>query len=230
MPEERRKHPRLDLNLPAGLSSGLGSDPQRARLRNISRGGANFVSDEPVSRGEWVEFMLGDGLSFRGQVVRADSRFVGGFAVRFTDEREPGAGNGVAGSANGKPRANNGYQLELKSLKEDAFWYYERLERVRGFVTANYAEPITLGEAARVAAMERTYFSYFFRRKLGVTFTSWLQYIRIGKALEMLASKNHSVTEVAFAVGFNELSTFQKAFKRWTNLTPREFKRLARPA
>jgi AraC-like DNA-binding protein len=35
---------------------------------------------------------------------------------------------------------------------------------------------------------------------------------------------------VAFSVGFNELSTFQKAFKRWTNLTPREFKRLARPA
>jgi AraC-like DNA-binding protein len=53
---------------------------------------------------------------------------------------------------------------------------------------------------------------------------------RIDKALEMIGSKDHSITDVAFAVGFNELSTFQKAFKHWTNLTPSDFKRLARPS
>ncbi len=107
---------------------------------------------------------------------------------------------------------------------------YPRLERVRRRVSERYGEPIRLEDATAVPAMERTSFSAYFSRKVGVPFSAWLQYFRIGKALEMMGDRDHSVTEVAFAVGFNELSSFQKAFKRWTSLTPRDFKRLARPA
>jgi AraC-like DNA-binding protein len=226
----------MDVDMSAGLSSGVRSAVQRARLRNISRGGANFVSDEPVSRGERIEIKLGDGLCFRGEVIRAEPSFAGGFAVRFTEERRERrsdvstSAGPEAGADNGGPHPGRMYQLELKSLKDEAFWYYERLERVREYVTANYSEPISLETAAGIAAMERTYFSHFFRQKVGVTFSSWLQYVRIGAALEMIKERDHSITDVAFSVGFNELSTFQKAFKRWTNLTPRDFKRLARPS
>ena len=84
-------------------------------------------------------------------------------------------------------------------------------------------------KAAGQAAMEKTYFSFFFRKKVGVTFSSWLQYLRVAKAMSMMEEMDYSITEVAYAVGFQELSTFQKAFKKWTHLTPREFKKLARP-
>jgi AraC-like DNA-binding protein len=78
--------------------------------------------------------------------------------------------------------------------------------------------------------MESTYFSDFFHKKAGLTFSTWLQFLRIGKALELLRRENCSITEVASGSGFNDLSTFQKAFRKWTSLTPSEFKSIVRPA
>ncbi len=74
-----------------------------------------------------------------------------------------------------------------------------------------------------MAAIRKTYFSSYFRQRTGVTFCVCLQYERIQGALELLRALNWSITEIAYIVGFNEPSTFQKAFKRWTNLTPRDF-------
>jgi AraC-like DNA-binding protein len=236
MSEDRRKYARFPLDLPAKMSADGSGGGWDVRFRDLSRGGAFFLSDQPVGLGDWLEIQLGGGLVFRGQVVRlaGSIRDKYGFAVRFPDGerfRHPDSPAGDAkADAAGADGWSDAYQLELRRLNEEAFGYYDRLERVRDFVQANFSEEITLETAAGVAAMERTYFSFFFRQKVGVTFSSWLQYVRIGKALDMIKSKDHSITDVAFSVGFNELSTFQKAFKRWTNLTPREFKRLARPA
>jgi AraC-like DNA-binding protein len=236
MTEDRRKYARFPLDLPAKVSADGSMSTWNARFRDLSRGGAFFLSDQPVEVGDWLEIQLGGGLVFRGQVVRLagsiQDKF--GFAVRFPEGENlhhPDSAEGEGASDDdGAEGWSDAYQLELRRLNEEAFAYYDRLERVRDFVQTNYAEEITLETAAGVAAMERTYFSFFFRRKVGVTFRSWLQYVRIAKALEMIKSKDRSITDVAFSVGFNELSTFQKAFKRWTSLTPREFKRLARPA
>jgi AraC-like DNA-binding protein len=217
------------LDLEAALANGRDRSEAYVNLRNISRAGAYFVSDQRLLVGEEVEIKLGDGLRVRGSVVRSlvmfGSRY--GIAVRF----EPSAENGNGHPSNGEADlVGEIYQLELKACNEEAFEYYPRLTRVRDFVTRNFEDSISLAQAADVAAMEKTYFSFFFHDKVGVTFRDWLQYLRISRALEMMAEQDHSITDVAFAVGFNELSTFQKAFKRWTSLTPRDFKRLARPA
>ncbi len=228
---ERRKHPRYDLNLEATVQRQDG-EHFSARFQDVSRGGAFFISPTPVEIGDQLEIQMGDGFVLKAEVLRVEQLFEDhwGFAVAFMAadapklmpndtrrEAEPGVLSEL-------------YQLELKTLNERAFDYYPRLERVRTFVEDNLTEEITLEDVAKVAAMERTYFSAFFSQKVGVTFSAWLQYLRVARALELIRSKNHSITEVAFAVGFNELSTFQKAFKRWTSLTPRDFKKLARPA
>ena len=54
--------------------------------------------------------------------------------------------------------------LENK-ISEDAFSYYQRLGRVQDYVRVHYSAPITLADAARVAGLERTYFSKFFHQK-----------------------------------------------------------------
>ncbi|GEM_PF-2981578 len=113
---------------------------------------------------------------------------------------------------------------------ERLFSYYPALGRVRKYVQENCSEPITLSQVADVAAMETTYFSAFFHQKVGLTFTDWLRRFRIANAMAMLASENYSVCEVAFAVGFNDLRTFGRAFKRYTRLTPTEYKRLTGPS
>lgn len=119
--------------------------------------------------------------------------------------------------------------MELNSTPAEmnfrAFEYYRPLMRIKKFIDINYGEEISLNQAARVAAMERCYFSTFFRRKVGINFRDWLRLIRIQKAMAMFAQEDYSISEVAFAVGFADLSTFERAFKKVTKLTPREYKR-----
>jgi len=57
----------------------------------------------------------------------------------------------------------------------------------------------------------------------GTSFQDELKYFRTQQAKQLLISKTLSISEVAFEMGFNDNSAFHKAFKRWTNLTPKEF-------
>ncbi len=58
-----------------------------------------------------------------------------------------------------------------------SFEYYARLGRVKKHVEQYYTEEISLENAAQIAATEKTYFSTFFREKVGITFTEWLREI-----------------------------------------------------
>jgi AraC-like DNA-binding protein len=105
-----------------------------------------------------------------------------------------------------------------------AFQYYSRLERIKLHLEQNYSDQMSLEKAARIAGMERKYFSAFFHQKVGVCFRHWLMWVRINEAKRQIEAKNHSITEVAHTTGFVDLRTFERAFKRCTGLTPRAFK------
>ena len=109
------------------------------------------------------------------------------------------------------------------------FSYYPPLQRVREYVEQNLSEPISLREAAGAAGLEEKYFSAFFHRKTGVCFRDWLAGRRISRAIEILTQRDDTITNVAASVGFQDLGTFERSFKRLTGLTPREFKRSVAP-
>ena len=113
---------------------------------------------------------------------------------------------------------------------DSAFNYYPRLQKIRDYVDKNVDEDITLCKAARIACLEQKYFSTFFREKTGVTFKRWISGVRISRAKTMMEAHNYSITEVALAVGFRDLGTFERTFKRYTGLTPREYKHSVRPS
>ncbi len=115
-------------------------------------------------------------------------------------------------------------------INAQALNYYARLRRVRDHLRANSSEPMPMPSAAGLAGMEPTYFSDFFRRKVGVPFRSWLEHVRIGHAIHLIHSRNHSITHIAHEVGFANLRSFERAFKRRTGLTPTLYKRYVRPA
>lgn len=237
MGEERRKNERHKVSLQADVVSKDGDYQSTASSKNLSGGGGYFVSKQPPQIGDHLEIRLGSGLVFTAEVVRVSKLFDGnfGFAVKFlnsvpTELQELSPGLEDHADSEVSEQKKPVYQLQLKDLNREAFSYYRPLGRVQEYVDEHYSEEIPLEKAAGQAAMEKTYFSFFFRKKVGVTFSSWLQYLRVAKAMSMMESMDYSITEVAFAVGFQELSTFQKAFKKWTHLTPREFKKLARPA
>ncbi len=114
---------------------------------------------------------------------------------------------------------------KLNGTNGEAFNYYPRLKRLRQYVEQSYSEPIPLEKAAGIAALESSYFSTYFRAKVGITFTEWLRQVRIRKAMELMKASDFSITEIAYEVGFGDLRTFGRAFKKHTLMTPSEFKK-----
>ena len=119
--------------------------------------------------------------------------------------------------------------LLASRTSQEAFSYYRRLRIVRQFVLDHYSESISLEDAARVAAMERTSFSTFFHRTSGVCFRDWLAAIRVGKAMELMAGSNIPVREAGRKVGYPNVRTFERIFLRVTGSTPIQFKNSVRP-
>ncbi len=118
---------------------------------------------------------------------------------------------------------------KLPGINGKVFGYDPRLKRLHEYVEQNYSEPIPLEKAARIAALGKSYFSSYFRAKVGITFTEWLRQVRVEKAMELMKAHEFSISEVAEAVGFKDLRTLERAFKRYALKTPREFKKSVLP-
>ncbi|MGI4834232.1 MAG: helix-turn-helix domain-containing protein [Janthinobacterium lividum] len=99
-----------------------------------------------------------------------------------------------------------------------------RLEKVFAYMNTHYSRPITLAEVAKIANMPETSFSRFIKKRLGNTFTDSLHEIRLGHATRLLIDTTHNVTEVAYKCGFNNISNFNRTFKKRKGCTPKEFR------
>lgn len=106
-----------------------------------------------------------------------------------------------------------------------AFQYNSRLGPLLVHVNDHLDRKLALAEAANVVHMERTSFSKFFRRATGITYREFLRSIRIGRAAGLLLSCDASITDVAFKVGYTDVSLFGKHFKSLTGHSPREYRR-----
>ena len=100
-----------------------------------------------------------------------------------------------------------------------AFLYYARLAKVKEYVEGNIDGDLSLNAVAQVAGMERASFSRFFRQRTGARYTDWVATLRVARAMDIMRSANRSITRVAFSVGFRNVRTFERAFKRGTSMT-----------
>ena len=93
------------------------------------------------------------------------------------------------------------------------------------FMREHFAEAITLTDVAREAGLSRYYFCRLFHRETGVLFHDYLHDLRVTRAKMLLADRNLRVTEVAYAVGFSDLSHFDRTFRRMAGCSPSEYRR-----
>ena len=99
-----------------------------------------------------------------------------------------------------------------------------RIEKVFEYLNANYSRPIALAEVAKIANMPEVSFSRFIKKRIGSTFIDSLNEIRLGHATRMLIDTTHNVAEVAYKCGFNNISNFNRIFKKKKSCTPKEFR------
>ena len=96
------------------------------------------------------------------------------------------------------------------------------ITRARSFIADHSDEELSLAAVARVANMSATYFSEKFKEVGGINFVDYVARTRVGKARNLFLNSNRRVSEVAFEVGFQSLSQFNRAFRKVAGQTPRE--------
>jgi AraC-like DNA-binding protein len=100
-----------------------------------------------------------------------------------------------------------------------------RLNKVFQYVSDNFQKKITLSEVASVANLSAKAFCRYFKSKTRKTFYVFLLEVRVAHACHLLLEKEMSVYEVCYDCGFNNLSNFNRYFKKIMNKTPSDYKR-----
>lgn len=99
-----------------------------------------------------------------------------------------------------------------------------RITRVEQEIDKNYNKDLSLEYLAEIAGMTPTAFSRFFRKRTGRTLTDYIIDIRIGHASRKLVDTTMSISEICYQCGFNNISNFNRAFKRKKNCSPKAFR------
>jgi AraC-like DNA-binding protein len=99
-----------------------------------------------------------------------------------------------------------------------------RIQKVMEHINEHFQKPISLQEVAQLTNMAEAAFSRFFKTRTGLTFVESLTDIRLGHANRMLVNSTHSISEIAYQCGFNNISNFNRIFKKKKGCSPKEFR------
>jgi AraC-like DNA-binding protein len=105
-----------------------------------------------------------------------------------------------------------------------------RVLRVLEHVSRDLTRHPTLAQAAAIAGLERTYFCKHFQKTVGVNFCTWSRQIRVAAAKDLLANSDLSVTAIGMAVGYKDVTTFERNFRKCVSTSPRRYRRKRRRA
>lgn len=98
-----------------------------------------------------------------------------------------------------------------------------RLDKIMHFINTNYQRKITQEEVASKIGMTTAAFCRYFKEKTGKGFIYFINEMRIGYACKLLIENHLSISQICFECGFNNLSNFNRMFKRQTGNTPGEY-------
>lgn len=99
-----------------------------------------------------------------------------------------------------------------------------RILKVKNFISKNYMDELRLPELASLAGMSSSAFSRFFKLHTGRNISEYIIELRLGYAARMLVDTAKSISEIGFDCGFNNLSNFNRIFKKKKGCSPSEFR------
>jgi transcriptional regulator GlxA family with amidase domain len=103
--------------------------------------------------------------------------------------------------------------------------YFSKINRGICYLEEHLSERVTLSQVAAAACQEETAFSKSFKRRIGITFRDFTQALRVVRSIEHMGSSDLTLSEIAFSVGFNSLTTFERAFRKWMDVSPSAYRR-----
>lgn len=130
--------------------------------------------------------------------------------------------------------AQNGFDplpdtgLDTASLARVSFalHHYRHLIRLREYVEQHLDSCFQLADVASEIGLSPSRLSHIFIEKAGVSFSRWISHERIQVAARLLSVDDRSISEIALAVGYENLRSFQRSFKKNLGMTPSEYRQL----
>lgn len=100
----------------------------------------------------------------------------------------------------------------------------DKIKTVLQYIQTNYQSPISIAELADLCHFSTYYFMRFFKKHTNMTCIEYINSYRLSKSLEQLENSSLSVTEIALENGFNNISYFNRQFKKRFGITPKEYR------
>lgn len=95
-----------------------------------------------------------------------------------------------------------------------------RIAKINEYINNNYMNPIKLCDIAQLVSMSDSALSHFFKKRTNRNIVDYINDIRISNATKMLFETTNSISEIAFLCGFNNISNFNRIFKKNKGKTP----------
>lgn len=104
--------------------------------------------------------------------------------------------------------------------------HYSEVQKTMVYINENLSDNLTLEQLAKIANLNKSYYSTIFKKVTGMTVWEYILNARIELAISYLVKDNadYNITEILGLCGFNNASAFNKTFKKMTGKTPTEFK------
>ena len=104
----------------------------------------------------------------------------------------------------------------------------ERINMVYNYVREHYARQIRLDEVAQIVSLSKEAFCRFFKKTTNKPFFVFLNEYKINLATKMLIDTDQSISQIAYSIGYNNLTFFYRQFQKFKNTSPSEFRKLYR--
>jgi AraC-like DNA-binding protein/ligand-binding sensor protein len=98
------------------------------------------------------------------------------------------------------------------------------ITKARAYIHEHQTEELSLGQVAKAVNMSSYYFCKTFKKVVGINFTDYVARVRIEKSKNLLLNPNLRVSEIAFEVGFQSLTHFNRVFKKVLGQSPTEYR------
>ena len=120
-------------------------------------------------------------------------------------------------------------QEVVETFSESMFNYIpsknsELVKKAMLYISQHFNEELALEEVASYVHLHPSYFSTIFKQSSGSSFKEYLNMVRVEESKRLLSNTDYSIIDIAVAVGFEDQSYFSKVFKKYTGVTPKQFR------
>lgn len=98
------------------------------------------------------------------------------------------------------------------------------IQQIKDIIHARYKENLTVNDIANEVYLTSTYVCLIFKQETGETINDYITKLRIEKAKELLKDSRNKLYDICYAVGYSDPSYFSKLFKKYTGLSPTEYR------